>query len=130
MSEAFRVGWALLKMPFHGTSSWAYDRMMRDGEMMLGETDAVWFAKDPYEALYYAERATKGDRTQGIKSHPILLRIPRKHKEIRVLPVANEIYVSEVPIPVDDVEHVWSWKDYEENPFRPVSDEIDLLEDD
>jgi phage terminase large subunit-like protein len=129
---AFDTAWALLKMPFHGTSSWAYDRMLRDGEMMLGETDAVWFAHDPYEALYYAERATKGDRTQGIKSHPILLRIPRKHDLVKPLNPNNPNYpisISEEPVPVGDVEVVWSWKDYDENPSRPVSNEIDLLED-
>ena len=106
--------------------------MLRDGEMMLGETDAIWFTKDPYEALYYAERAAKGDKTQGIKSHPILLRISPQNKLLLPLHPDNPNYpisISETPVPVGDVERVWSWKDYDENPFRPVSAEIDLLED-
>ena len=127
MGEAFRQAWALLKMPFHGTSSSAYEQMLRDGKMKLSPiNDAVWFASDPYEALFYAERATKRDREKGRASHPILLHIPSNHKMLQQAGVGG---FSESPIPVGDVEHVWSWKDYEENPFRPVSDEIDLLED-
>ena len=128
MSEAFHQAWALLKMPFHGTSSTNYEQMLRDGKMKLSPiNDAVWFASDPYEALFYAERATKRDREDGRASHPILLRIPPEHKMLREVGVGA---FSESPIPVGDVEPVWSWKDYEENPFRSVSAEIDLLEDD
>ena len=42
---AFDLAWSLLKMPFHGTSSSAYEQMLRDGKMKLSPiNDAVWFA--------------------------------------------------------------------------------------
>ena len=126
--RAFDTAWDLLKMPFHGASLTIYEQILSDGKMNLSLiNDSVWFASDPYEALFYAERATKRDREDGRESHPILLHIPSNHKMLRDVGVGA---FSESPIPVGDVERVWSWKDYEENPFRPVSTEIDLLEDD
>ena len=113
--DAFNRAWALLKMPYHGTSSKRWEEIQQTGSLKPS-SDAmgalrVWFTGNPNEALYHSMDAVNTDREKGLQSHPVIIH----SKPTQEMEAGNDnprFWTSETDVPSDTFSQVWSDENY------------------